>query len=122
MRIHLPDLLLLAITCTAGAQTPFAPPLPTAPTYTSDPKFVAAMAQAKQLKHEHQYSFAIDALRKANKAAVGACLYGHRTRRLALQPGRDGWARRPHRLLGHLVRTLQPGASTHEEARRAVRW
>ncbi len=45
----------------------------TAPAYEADPKFVAAMAEAKHLKHDRQYNFAVDAYKKANKLAGGQC-------------------------------------------------
>jgi len=48
---------------------------PTAPSaYASDPKFVAAMADAKQMERQRQYEFAIDDYKKANKIAGGTCL------------------------------------------------
>jgi thiol-disulfide isomerase/thioredoxin len=45
--------------------------------YKSNPKFVAAMAEAKQLEREQKIFFAVDAYKKANKIAQGkdvACL------------------------------------------------
>jgi thiol-disulfide isomerase/thioredoxin len=43
----------------------------TAPGYQSNPKFVSAIAEAKQLTGKRQYEFAIDAYKKANKIAAG---------------------------------------------------
>ena len=60
---------LLALSLPSFAQIP-APP---APAYTSDPKFQAAMADAKDLEKHRQYLFAIDGYKKANKIANGAC-------------------------------------------------
>jgi len=48
-----------------------------APDYKSNPKFTAAMAEAKQLEKERQTFFAIEAYKKASKIAQGkdsACL------------------------------------------------
>ncbi len=39
--------------------------------YKSDPKFLKAIAEAKQLNRQHEYLFAIDAYKKANKIAEG---------------------------------------------------
>jgi thiol-disulfide isomerase/thioredoxin len=39
--------------------------------YKSNPKFISAMAEAKQMAREHQASFAMDAYKKANKIAAG---------------------------------------------------
>jgi len=47
------------------------------PDYKSDPKFVSAMAEAKQLEKERQILFAIETYKKASKIAQGkdtACL------------------------------------------------
>jgi thiol-disulfide isomerase/thioredoxin len=44
-----------------------------APEYEANPKWVAAMAQARQLKEQHQFGFAVDAYLKANKIAGGGC-------------------------------------------------
>ncbi|HEX4575863.1 MAG TPA: TlpA disulfide reductase family protein [Edaphobacter sp.] len=41
------------------------------PDYKSNPKFTAAMAEAKQLEKERQIAFAIDAYKKASKIAQG---------------------------------------------------
>ena len=43
------------------------------PAYPSDPKFVAAMDEGKQLSRHRQFTFAADAYRKANKIAGGKC-------------------------------------------------
>lgn len=74
--------LLAASTLWATAQTPAEQPskqsvpaaTPAAPAYASDPKFVTAMNDAKQMEHQHQYFFAIDAYKKANKIAGSACM------------------------------------------------
>src|SRR5579875_3276223 len=42
--------------------------------YTSDPKFQAAMAEGAQLARRNQFSFAADSYKKANKIAGGLCL------------------------------------------------
>ncbi|MGI4827499.1 MAG: redoxin family protein [Janthinobacterium lividum] len=42
--------------------------------YASDPKFRAAWDEAKGLAHRHQYRFAGDAYKKANKVADGKCM------------------------------------------------
>jgi thiol-disulfide isomerase/thioredoxin len=44
-----------------------------APAYTSDPKFIAALTDAKHLVRQRQLSFARDAYAKANKIAGGEC-------------------------------------------------
>lgn len=44
------------------------------PAYATDPKFIAAMADAKKLMRERQYTFAVDAYKKANKIAGGGCV------------------------------------------------
>ena len=47
------------------------------PNYKSNPKFIAAMAEAKQLEKQRQYFFAIESYKKASKIAEGndsACL------------------------------------------------
>jgi thiol-disulfide isomerase/thioredoxin len=55
--------LLLCASAAVLAQTP--------PAYQSNPKFIAAMAQAKDLVHQKEYYFAIEAYKKANKIAEG---------------------------------------------------
>jgi thiol-disulfide isomerase/thioredoxin len=45
----------------------------TKPAYESDPKFIAAMADAKQYSRQRQFLFARDSYAKANKIAGGAC-------------------------------------------------
>lgn len=55
-------LLSLALS-TTSAQSPDA--------YKSDPKFQNAIAEAKKLERTHQYAFAVDAYKKANKVAGG---------------------------------------------------
>jgi len=61
---------LFLVTIDSPAQT--AEPAP--PAYASDPKFVAAMAEATQLIKQHRYDFAEDSYKKANKIAEGKCL------------------------------------------------
>ena len=49
------------------------------PAFTTNPKYVAAMAEAKEMLHHRQISFAADAYKKANKIAEGkdpVCLEG----------------------------------------------
>jgi thiol-disulfide isomerase/thioredoxin len=55
------------------AQTPASAAQATtaAPAPTSNPKYVAAMAEAKKLDRERQYIFAMDEYKKANKIAGG---------------------------------------------------
>jgi thiol-disulfide isomerase/thioredoxin len=72
--------LLCACVCSAGitsfSQTAAAPAAAagdaTAP-YRSDPRFVAAMADAKKLSQTENLYFAVDAYKKANKIAGGKC-------------------------------------------------
>ena len=84
--MHLHRLLFLtaflsATVLIASAQTPSPaasttatkPAAPAAPAYESDPRFVAAITEAKQLEKQRQYLFAIDAYKKANKIAGGGC-------------------------------------------------
>jgi hypothetical protein len=59
----LPALLLLChIACLPTLQAQ-------SPDYKSNPKFVSAIAEAKQLERQRQYGFAIDAYKKACKIA-----------------------------------------------------
>ncbi|HEY1992902.1 MAG TPA: redoxin domain-containing protein [Edaphobacter sp.] len=61
----LPALLLLChIACLPTLQAQ-------SPDYKSNPKFVSAIAEAKQLERQRQYGFAIDAYKKACKIAEG---------------------------------------------------
>jgi thiol-disulfide isomerase/thioredoxin len=62
-------LAILLLCCTVGS-------LPrliaqTAQAYQSNPKFVSAIADAKKMTHDRHYADAIDAYKKANKAAEG---------------------------------------------------
>jgi peroxiredoxin len=41
--------------------------------YATDPKFVAAMVEGKELERKREYFFAVDAYKKANKIAGGTC-------------------------------------------------
>lgn len=45
-----------------------------APAYTSDSRFLAAVEEGKQFSRRHQFPFAGDAFKKANKIAGGQCL------------------------------------------------
>ncbi len=68
-------LLLLPLTwlgVRAHAQTPSGAAKPE-PSYSADPKVKATMAEAEQLMKRHQYVFATDAYKKANKLAGGRC-------------------------------------------------
>ena len=74
---------LLLLAASAGAQAP-APdptavvqkvqPAPTAEAFRSNPKFVEALQDAKQLARHHQMLFAMDAFKKASKLANGQCV------------------------------------------------
>ena len=55
-----------------SAQAP-QPAANTPPAYEANPKFTAAFADGKQMLAHRQYSFALDAFKKANKIAGGAC-------------------------------------------------
>ena len=86
MRAIRPALLALLLgTANALAQSPVptanpTPPpapsqaLPDKPAYESDPKFIAALKDARDLKAHREYLFAIDSFRKANKIAGGRCV------------------------------------------------
>jgi hypothetical protein len=66
--VYIPVLLFTAAAlCSAGTSAQ-APAAPTA-SYKSDPKFVAAVADAKKLAADGQLNFAVDAYKKANKIA-----------------------------------------------------
>ena len=71
--------LLLSFSFGALAQQPTpqaidaVKPASAKPAYTNDPKFQAAMAEGAHLAQHHQFSFAADAYKKANKIAGGAC-------------------------------------------------
>jgi thiol-disulfide isomerase/thioredoxin len=62
--------LFFAVAASAVAQTPAA----AAPDYTSNPKFQAALKDAKDLQRRKQMGFASDAYKKANKIAGGQCV------------------------------------------------
>jgi len=47
------------------------PASPSAPAYQSNPKYIAAIAEAKKCAAQHQFNFAEDAFKKANKIAGG---------------------------------------------------
>ena len=57
----------------APAPEAASPPVAAAPAYLYDPKFVAAMADAKDQEKHRQYNFALDGYKKANKIAGGGC-------------------------------------------------
>lgn len=76
MRFCLFAVLSVAVsTLPTLAQQPAAPPAATppaaAPAYASDQRYVAAMAEAAQMMKHRRYSFAEDALKKADKIAEG---------------------------------------------------
>jgi thiol-disulfide isomerase/thioredoxin len=56
----------------ASAPAAAAPAKPQ-PAYLNDPKFVEAFNDAKTLEKKHQYVFALDGYKKANKIAGGSC-------------------------------------------------
>lgn len=75
-----------------GAQTTQTAAMQTAetqPAYLSAPKFQAAMAEARQLQKHHEYGFAADAYKKANKLAEGKCMECLREEWKACVTGRD---------------------------------
>jgi thiol-disulfide isomerase/thioredoxin len=51
--------------------SPFAHAQAAVDSYKSDPKYVSAIAEAKKFERTHQYTFAIDSYKKANKIAGG---------------------------------------------------
>lgn len=63
--------LLSAFTLSCVLMCPLAGAAQSSDSYKSDPKYVAAMAEGKKLAAQHQYGFAVDAYRKANKIAGG---------------------------------------------------
>jgi thiol-disulfide isomerase/thioredoxin len=63
--IPLAALLLCSLFCRPTIQAQ------TTPDYKSNPKFQSAIAEAKQLKHQREIFFAIEAYKKANKIADG---------------------------------------------------
>jgi thiol-disulfide isomerase/thioredoxin len=72
--------LILSVFLVSSAQ------VPAAPAYSSDPKFLAAMAEGKELGRQHNYLFELEAYKKANKIARGAC-WGCLTKIYELQMG-----------------------------------
>ncbi len=81
-RLAIVPAFLAASALLASAQTPTQsaspaasaqPVKPVAPAFASDPKFVSAMTEAKQMERQRQYLFAIDAYKKADKIAGGEC-------------------------------------------------
>lgn len=69
LRIILALFLAAPVVTGTSAQAPATP----AAAYKSDPKFVAAMADAKKQTAGSQLVFAVDAYKKANKIAGGKC-------------------------------------------------
>jgi thiol-disulfide isomerase/thioredoxin len=66
-------LLFALSSIAASAQT--SPSVPAAtPAYASNPKFVAALTEARQLEKQRNYTFALDDYKKANKIAEGQCV------------------------------------------------
>jgi thiol-disulfide isomerase/thioredoxin len=68
--------LMLPLICAAQDATPpaaTAAPAPAKPAYLSDPKFISAMAEARDLERRREYLFAVDGYKKANKLAGGGC-------------------------------------------------
>jgi thiol-disulfide isomerase/thioredoxin len=61
---------LPSMPCHAQSRTDLKPAL----AYEADPAFQEAVAKAKQLRHDRQYPFALDAWKKANKMAGGRCM------------------------------------------------
>ncbi len=75
MRLSLPSVLTFLLPLSLAAQIPQPTAAPTArPAYESDPKFIASMAEAKELTKKRQYAFAADDYKKANKVAGGSCV------------------------------------------------
>ncbi len=72
LTLYLP--LGLAAQTSRTAETPIAKSAAINPAYESDPKFIAAMADAKDLAKKRQYAFAADNYKKANKIAGGSCI------------------------------------------------
>ena len=67
--------LLLCCTLAANAQTVAASVTPAAkPEYESDPRYISAMTEARQMIARREYEFARSAYVKANKIAGGACV------------------------------------------------
>ncbi len=80
MRLAVPSALLLLLPLglvaqtSPTAETPTAKPAAVKPAYESDPKFMAAMAEGKELTRKRQYALAADDYKKANKVAGGSCV------------------------------------------------
>jgi thiol-disulfide isomerase/thioredoxin len=74
--VCLSSLLAQAPSAPASSSAPATPSAPAslaAPPYASEPKFLAALSDAKKLEHERQYVFALDSYKKANKIAGNGC-------------------------------------------------
>ncbi len=81
LRMNFASALLLLAATAAVAQTPAtnldshrASVAPVAPAYFSDPKFQAALKEAKQQEQQKHVELAFDAYKKANKIAGGQCM------------------------------------------------
>ncbi len=77
MRLVLSAVLTFSLPLGLPAQTseaPTAKPAAVKPAYESDPRFISAMAEAKELTKKRQYAFAVDEYKKANKVAGGSCI------------------------------------------------
>ncbi len=46
---------------------------PAHPSYETDPKYLSAIKDAKECTRKHEYPFAVDAYKKANRIAAGQC-------------------------------------------------
>ena len=64
---------LFSLFAPALAQSPPPPPVSAKAAYESDPKFVAALTEAKQLMRKRDYTFAREAYIKANKISGDTC-------------------------------------------------
>ena len=85
MRLAAPTALMLFVMfglsvplLAQAAQTAQAPtaakPAAVKPAYESDPRFIAALADARDLAKKRQYASAVDGYKKANKIAGGNCI------------------------------------------------
>ena len=71
---HLRSGLLVLLSLAASTLFAQTPATADKPAYEADPRFVSAWKDARDLEHHHQYNFAADAYKKANKVADGKCL------------------------------------------------
>ena len=65
--------VLFSLSAAALAQSPVPGPAPAKAAYESDPKFIAALAEAKQLMQRRNYVFAREAYLKATKISGDTC-------------------------------------------------